>query len=48
MKFQKFCKQCGILLSERWLGLQKFYYTFEDGDYCPKCAKNKVERARKN
>lgn len=47
MKLPKFCVKCGIKLSEGLLGLSPQYFTFEDGNYCPKCAKIKVEEARK-
>lgn len=47
MRIQKFCKGCGILLAEGFFGLSKQYFTFEDGEYCAKCAKVKVEKARK-
>ena len=43
----KFCKQCGIQLTESWFGVKQ-YFSFADGDYCPKCAKMKVDKARKN
>lgn len=44
MKEKKYCKKCGIALVDTIF--KKEYYSFEDGDYCPKCAKIKVERAR--
>jgi hypothetical protein len=48
MREQKYCKSCGIALSEGLLGFFPQYYKFEDGDYCQKCAKIRVEKARGN
>ena len=44
-----FCKLCGIKINRgSILGIGKSqFYEFEDGVYCDKCAKIKVERDRK-
>ena len=47
MKELKFCKNCHILLSEGFLGFKPQYYTFEDGFYCIKCARTKVDKSRR-
>lgn len=45
---KKFCKKCGIKLDEGMMGFGKTpMYEFSDGWYCEKCAKSKVEKARK-
>ncbi len=47
---EEFCKKCGIEIQKGLLlgiGGQKSY-RFEDGTYCEKCAKAKVETARKS
>ena len=46
MRETKYCKKCGIQLDEGFLGFNPKYYKFEDGEYCSKCAKTKVEKAR--
>jgi len=48
MREPKFCVDCGVQLSEGFLGFSPQYYNFIDGPRCQKCAKNKVEKARKN
>jgi len=48
MKEKLYCQVCKIRLNEGIFGFGKKYYEFEDGNLCEKCAKNKVEKARKN
>jgi hypothetical protein len=45
----EFCKNCGIKIDKPLLGFfgGMKYYQFEDGIYCEKCAKIKVDNARK-
>jgi len=46
---KRYCQNCKIALREKALGLftQDEIWEFEDGFYCDKCAKVKMEKARK-
>lgn len=42
-----YCKGCGMKLNRGILGFGGNAFAFEDGYYCQKCGKIKVEEARK-
>ena len=42
-----YCKKCGIAINTGGMfGFGRNCFEFEDGNYCFKCAKAKVEKAR--
>lgn len=47
---KEYCKKCGqaILTGFSFFGSQEKSVEFEDGWYCYRCAKAKVEEVRKN
>lgn len=44
---EEFCKGCGLKIKRSLFGGTKAY-EFEDGSYCEKCARAKVDKARKS
>ena len=47
MAIKKFCKQCGVIVSEGFFGMGATNFEFEDGTYCETCATIRVEARRK-